>query len=431
MSASVFYYRWAAFFLAISLSIAFDSYLTWRAGKKRRKQLKDVQYAPNPFLNITPVNYYRLRYVYPGLFLIPIRLVLLLSTVAVCSLLGVIMGLGGRDIMQQRPHTGWRSVVAGTIRYLARLVLFLCGFQFIQRHGKYDASAPIVVANHRGMFEALYLLAYHKCCLVSAVENKFPVVGHAMDAMQFIFLDRTNPDSRKAVVETINRRANEVGWPQVAMFPEGTTTNGRALIQFKVGAFLAGQPVQPVAFEFPGVDVDPSYVFGVKGPVSGLGTIIMRLMSSWNNPMTVYYLPTAVPTAEEKKDAMLFANRVRRQIADALCIPCTEHAQEDVILATAAAKSKLPPGEGVVEFGKVKRLYQIDLPTAKKLLKKFSDLDVDKDGEVTVEQFADLLELPNGPILNSLFNAISNRHLSDRIKTSESSWLALHSRQLA
>ena len=38
------------------------------------------------------------------------------------------------------------------------------------------------------------------------------------------------------------------------MFPEGTTTNGRALVHFKSGSFQSGVPVQPVLARFAGVN---------------------------------------------------------------------------------------------------------------------------------------------------------------------------------
>ena len=33
------------------------------------------------------------------------------------------------------------------------------------------------------------------------------------------------------------RATDEAVWPQIFIFPEGTCTNGRALIKFKTGAF--------------------------------------------------------------------------------------------------------------------------------------------------------------------------------------------------
>ena len=49
----------------------------------------------------------------------------------------------------------------------------------------------------------------------------------------------------------ITKRAlNQKDWNQIAIFPEGTCTNGTVLINFKAGAFNPGVPVQPVRFLF-------------------------------------------------------------------------------------------------------------------------------------------------------------------------------------
>ena len=37
------------------------------------------------------------------------------------------------------------------------------------------------------------------------------------------------------------RATDEAVWPQIFIFPEGTCTNGRALIKFKTGAFQVNQ----------------------------------------------------------------------------------------------------------------------------------------------------------------------------------------------
>ena len=36
------------------------------------------------------------------------------------------------------------------------------------------------------------------------------------------------------------------GWPQLLIFPEGTTTNGQALVRFRTGAFSTGHSIQPL-----------------------------------------------------------------------------------------------------------------------------------------------------------------------------------------
>ena len=44
------------------------------------------------------------------------------------------------------------------------------------------------------------------------------------------------------------------GYRQLLVFPEGTTTNGRALVHFKSGCFRSGVPVQPVLARFAGAN---------------------------------------------------------------------------------------------------------------------------------------------------------------------------------
>ena len=40
-------------------------------------------------------------------------------------------------------------------------------------------------------------------------------------------------------------------WPQLLIFPEGSTSNRKALMSFKPGAFIPGKPVQPVLVRYP------------------------------------------------------------------------------------------------------------------------------------------------------------------------------------
>ena len=54
----------------------------------------------------------------------------------------------------------------------------------------------------------------------------------------------------------MRQRSSEHGWPQLLIFPEGTTTNASQLVIFRTGAFAAGQPVQPVAIQRRGGQVD-------------------------------------------------------------------------------------------------------------------------------------------------------------------------------
>ena len=77
--------------------------------------------------------------------------------------------------------------------------------------------------------------------------------GRCIECAQALFVSREDPDSRQKTVKEIVRRsgANKEGWPQLIIFPEGSTSNRQALMAFKPGAFYPGKPVQPVLIRYP------------------------------------------------------------------------------------------------------------------------------------------------------------------------------------
>uniref|UniRef100_A0A3B5LE97 Lysophosphatidylcholine acyltransferase 4 n=1 Tax=Xiphophorus couchianus TaxID=32473 RepID=A0A3B5LE97_9TELE len=138
---------------------------------------------------------------------------------------------------------------------------------------------------------------------------------------------RKDPESRKEAVVKLNERLTSKGyWPQMLMFPEGTTTNGRALIKFKPGAFLAGVPVQPVLLRYPNKVV----------------SALWHTASQFYTNMTVEYLPVYNPSEEEKKDPSLYADNVQRLMAKALGVPATDHVMEGRVPVSKLGGLSLP-----------------------------------------------------------------------------------------
>ena len=62
-----------------------------------------------------------------------------------------------------------------------------------------------------------------------------------------IFVQRESAEQRKSVLEAILRRGERIlkgkNFPPIAIFPEGTCTNGKYIISFKKGAF---EPLLPI-----------------------------------------------------------------------------------------------------------------------------------------------------------------------------------------
>jgi lysophosphatidylcholine acyltransferase/lyso-PAF acetyltransferase len=230
--------------------------------------------------------------------------------------------------------------------------------------------------------------------LLSGVGKKdlldMPMLGRLGLATQGIYVDRKKPESRKACAEAISRQARQ-DWkgPPLVIFPEGTTLNGKALTDFKVGAFLPGEPVQPVLLRYPYKHYNPSWV----GLNSNLALAILRCMLQFANHCEITLLDPHFPSDEEKQDAKLFANNVRSVMAKELGVETTEHSYDDLFFSMDAMKAKARI-EQDFEISAVKSKYDLDSDQLKRFLTQFQKLDTDRSGNLSYEQFA--MALRNG-----------------------------------
>jgi lysophosphatidylcholine acyltransferase / lyso-PAF acetyltransferase len=282
-----------------------------------------------------------------------------------------------------RPMGGWRRSLSLWLAPMSRFILFAAGFWQVDVSGEPDEEAALTVMNHSTPLDIYVAVCYARVpSMVSrAVEAKNPAFGQVLRATQSVLVERTNVSSSDAAKQAIvkrsrlfvehNRRARdgEPRFPTLLMFPEATTTNQRALIQFKLGAFLPGAPVQPVALRYASA-FDASWVCGTS-----LFTLLYRACCQFNNRLSVQYLPLHVPTEEERRDPALFASNVRAEIARALGgdIAQTMHSYDDVRVQLDALEHGFCSDEFVVE---AKRLYSlfpgIGLDTLRRAVKAFA-----------------------------------------------------------
>jgi len=121
---------------------------------------------------------------------------------------------------------------------------------------------------------------------------------------------REKKDSRRAVIEEIQRRAGHpADYLPLCLFPEGTTTSGRIIGQFRVGAFKPGVPVVPVIIEYPFSHFNTSWTS------TGLLRHLFRLLTQLTSSASVQYLPVYYPNEEERRDPMLYMNNVREYMS--------------------------------------------------------------------------------------------------------------------
>ena len=89
---------------------------------------------------------------------------------------------------------------------------------------------------------------------------------------------------------------------------QGTTTNGRYMLPFRTGAFVAGVPVQPILIHYPAVRNRPSLAWETIGAMTHAWLVLSGFLQS----SCIIELPLYSPSEEEQSNALLYAANVRR-----------------------------------------------------------------------------------------------------------------------
>jgi len=280
-----------------------------------------------------------------GSILVPIRFIgaILVLFLAMIWARIAIIGLNDPSAKPYSPLR--RRVIFLGFRMLSRLLLFCYGYIWIDTIS-HESTEPhqhavpkVVVCNHTGFVELLYLAYAYGCCFVAKGEIKhLPFMGWISQAMQCIFVDRTSAGASNTSHKIRERMHADPGlWPLLAIAPEGTTTNGHVLIHFLTGAFRPGQPVLPIATEMP---YSPSWGYDPSFSCVNMTYHILGLMSQPWNRLTVHHLAVYEPSEAEKNDAQLFANNVREQIAKVINVPSYELQWRDKLLVDPTSEKK-------------------------------------------------------------------------------------------
>ena len=120
--------------------------------------------------------------------------------------------------------------------------------------GQPDMRGPLMlVANHISWLDITSLHAARFCRFVSKADiAQWPFIGKLAAGIGTLFLERT---SRRDAMRVVHHMADSLRAGDVlAVFPEGTTSDGTTLLPFHANLFeaaiVANAPVQPVALQF-------------------------------------------------------------------------------------------------------------------------------------------------------------------------------------
>ncbi|XP_041454357.1 lysophosphatidylcholine acyltransferase 2-like [Lytechinus variegatus] len=370
-----------------------------------REQSFMVAEIPNPFVHVLKMNVWDyVRIAIMSITIAPIRLlafiILLLPAWVVCAIAVAGMTREERD----QPLTGWRKALRAPILAIARCQMFCLGFHSVKVTGQRaprDEACILVIAPHISFFDVFAFFMTGLPGAVSRQENaEIPVIGTLAKFLQPVMVSRKDPDSRSKTIAEIKRRAQPGSqWPQIAIFPEGTVTNGQCFITFKGGAFFPGVPVQPVLLRYN--NKLNTFPWTFEGP-SGLSVFWLSLCNLSNN-LELEFLPVYNPSDREKQDAKLYARNVRAVMAKAYNVPVTDHTYEDTRLMEEAKAMGLPGEVGVVEFHKLLSKLGFKLESLRTHLTNYAEI-ASSGGYITIEDFAKHLNVPVSPSLQEVFD---------------------------
>lgn len=236
-------------------------------------------------------------------------------------------GLHGLAIVLLRFPSLDRSGRRERVRWWAARMLQLLGVS-LEVQGRFKPGAKMIVSNHVSWLD---ILVVHAVCpearFVSKAEaHHWPLVGRLVDAGDTLYIERERKRDAMRVVHQC-AQALEAG-DTVAVFPEGTTGPGEALLPFHANllqaAIAVSAPLQPVALRYADRQAAVSPAALWVGDTTLAGTLWL-LASADGLVARLQVLP---PRSSAHADRRRLAEAVRIEIGDALAaIDRSHHAR--------------------------------------------------------------------------------------------------------
>ncbi|MCJ7420691.1 lysophospholipid acyltransferase family protein [Sphingomicrobium astaxanthinifaciens] len=231
--------------------------------------------------------------------LIGLRLVLLVLLLALLAPLHVVVrGLGGRG-----PVARWFLRGAG----------FIMGLR-VKRVGPAPPRRSLLLVNHVSWLDILAMGSATGCAFVSKVEVRdHPLTKWLADQRDTLYIERQNRRSVDAQIEAIRRRFDH--HLPLALFPEGTTSDGTRLLPFRSPLLKAITPAPPGAHLIPvALDFEEAAAIAWHAGEPGIDNV-KRVLSRWRPVRVTVRMLDPIEISDDRK---AMAREAQARIADAL-----------------------------------------------------------------------------------------------------------------
>lgn len=196
----------------------------------------------------------------------------------------------------------------------ARGLLPRVGVQ-LEVHGTPPANGPVLlVANHLSWLDIPVLHAARHCRFISKSDvASWPLVSTLARAAGTLFIDR---GSRRDTLRIVKLMAEALAQRDVlAVFPEGTTSDGGAMLPFRPNlleaAIQADAPVQPLGLRF----IDPATGADSLAPIyAGDTTLWESIWRTISAPAIIARVTYGTPQTAQGRDRRAWAQDLQAEV---------------------------------------------------------------------------------------------------------------------
>jgi len=143
-----------------------------------------------------------------------------------------------------------------TVKYMAVFMKFLLILASIKmvKHNQMSKKRPLLVAgNHISVFEiATFPVMFGGSFISKNDVRNWPLIGWIANKFGVVFIDR-RPSHAVEALSLVQQEISAIDWP-LYVFPEGTTTNGAYVKEFKSTLFNVAEntdvTIQPVVIQY-------------------------------------------------------------------------------------------------------------------------------------------------------------------------------------
>jgi len=337
---------WTYFFIAIFLAwsyavICYVNYLFNVKFKYLEKPLVQNHRQFSAFTRADFPKWNKTHMILGGIFLFPIRIVLFFFVmISGWVWLHILIRVYRvKDLNAEQPVAFSRFVKFVT-RFCNRASLFIFGFYRINElKKKFNQNAypnlecsthlpvTMIISNHVSYIDIFYLASRPDppCFVAKAETANIPFIGLYARAIQCIFVKRESREARQEVMNLLTERIDKIkaglNYSKMIIFPEATTTSGRALLKFKKGPFVVNTPLKVLSIQYSG-KFSPSY------NLINLPESIFGVLSQWSTSIDIIEMQGLIspkkPMAWEE-----FAEEVREMMCQEFGFEKANYYSED------------------------------------------------------------------------------------------------------